>query len=257
MSSVDKKIFIGTVLLEKNRWKSRIPSLLVSEWVDRFKKDGFDGMELWENHVLLNSPEELDALKNSGFPVTVYNSYVTFDDEGAEKRAQAADAACKLGAKAVKFNFGNDMSLRDTYIKNLKDWVSKLPSDCRILCECHSGTIMEDPAFAAEVFKELGEDRYQAIVHGMIEPSELEKWFNHLGKAITHVHVQALQDGKYVRLRKIPERLKENLKIMKDAGFAGSYTIEFAEGCATPDENIEDVYSSALDDLQVLREALV
>ncbi len=257
MSRVDKKIFIGTVLLEKNRWKSRIPSLLVSEWAERFRNDGFDGIELWENHVLLNSPEEIDALKNSGFPIAVYNSYVTFDDEGAEKRARAADAACRLGAKAVKYNFGDDISLRDTYIKNLKDWVSKLPSDCRILCECHANTIMEDPVFAAEVFRELGEDRYQAIVHGMIDPSDLEKWFVHLGKTITHVHVAGMKDGKYIRLRKIQERLKENLKIMRDAGFSGSFTLEFTEGCATPGENIEDVYNSALDDLKVLREALL
>ena len=48
----DGKIYIGTILLEVNRWTAgKEPSYLVSEWVERFAEAGFDGMELWQFHA--------------------------------------------------------------------------------------------------------------------------------------------------------------------------------------------------------------
>ena len=56
------EIYIGTILLERNRWtRDKKPTCLVSEWIPRFKEAGFDGMELWENHAALASSTELKA----------------------------------------------------------------------------------------------------------------------------------------------------------------------------------------------------
>ena len=51
-------IFLSSVLLEKNRWDSRIPSLKISDWLRSIADAGFDGVELWENHLLLADAAE-------------------------------------------------------------------------------------------------------------------------------------------------------------------------------------------------------
>ena len=66
------EIFLGTILLEPNRWpdkaestysrlqklspfKQGTPQILASQWMERVVADGFDGIELWANHALLCS----------------------------------------------------------------------------------------------------------------------------------------------------------------------------------------------------------
>ena len=56
----------ATVCMEKNRWSTRMPSFKVSEWIPRFKADGFDAVELWESHFLEADNDEQEALCRSG-----------------------------------------------------------------------------------------------------------------------------------------------------------------------------------------------
>jgi len=101
-------IYIGTILLERNRWSpGKVPTYQVSEWMDRFKRDGFDGMELWENHAALCSDDELARLEQAPLPVVVFNSYAGLGDGGLPEREQATRLANRLGARAIKFNVGN------------------------------------------------------------------------------------------------------------------------------------------------------
>ena len=131
------QIYLGTILLEKNRWpdspvtrfsigerlcrgRGALPSLQVSEWAERARADGFDGLELWENHALLVSDEELARLGRMPLPVAVYNSYFGLDDEDALWREVAAEAVLGLQAAGVKYNFGPDPARRDTYLRDLR-----------------------------------------------------------------------------------------------------------------------------------------
>lgn len=250
------KIFLGTILLEKNRWTSRIPSYRVSEWYERIVQDGFDGIELWENHFLKADAEEKSALISKAAPVAVFNTYDEFTDETKEYRLQTAAAINDLKAKAVKFNFGNDRSRIDEYVKNLVEWAALLPPDCRLLCECHPHTVMEHRDIATEVFNRLGDERYQAIIHVFESPESINPWFEALGSRIVHAHVRMTQDSAYLKLRKKPDKVKEGLDCMFRNGFNGTFTIEFTEGVRTPDENIDDLYACALDDMKFLRECL-
>lgn len=254
---MNSKIFIGSILLEKNRWTSRIPSYKVSEWLERFKKDGFDGIELWENHMLLADESEQKILKESAAPVAVYNTYVDFDHQANSQRIQVAQIICDLKAQGVKYNFGNDLTQLETYIQNLKEWARLLPDSCRILCECHGGTVMEVPSRAAEVFAELKDSRFQAIVHCMADAQMLEEWFKYLGERITHAHVSLRNsEEKCVMLKDNPAYVRQCLDIMKNAGYNGTYTLEFTEGVRAPGENIDGLYQAGLEDLRFLREAL-
>lgn len=50
--------------------------------------------------------------------------------------------------------------------------------------------------------------------------------------------------------------LEMNLKMMSEAGYTGSFTLEFTEGVNTPEETHEDLYQCALEDLSLLRRCL-
>lgn len=252
MSSNSGNIYFGTILLERNRWAAgKEPSYLVSEWIPRIEQDGFDGMELWENHAALCDAAELERLSASKLPVSVYNSYITFEDGAEESREQAAQLISKLKAKAVKFNFGREQSLLDTYIRNWNEWVKLLPDECRLLCECHPNTVLEEPQAAAAAMKAM--PRCEAIVHPFHSLGPLEDWFEHLGSAITHAHVQYRYEGQsFRRLSTNPEEVAEKLNLMKQAGFNGSFTLEFVEGTGQGEER-EKLYEAALDDLITLR----
>ena len=77
------RIYIGSILLEKSRWSAdKTPTYRVSEWTERFADVGFDGVELWEYHATLCSPEELTALEAPRCPVAIFNSYASLDDDG-------------------------------------------------------------------------------------------------------------------------------------------------------------------------------
>ncbi len=249
------RILIATILLEKNRWGSREPSYQVSEWSERFRADGFDGMELWEEHATKCSAHELERLKNASLPVAVFNTYSEFTDDGAEKRLKAADMVKRLGAAAVKYNFGNEKSLRGTYIRNLKEWASLLPNDCRILCECHEGTVMEDPEEAAGILKEIKDERFRLIAHTFGHPDLFEKWLKTFGSAISHVHLFNYDANMVPKLLgRTPENCIACLKLLKKYNYKCDFTLEFTEGIRTPCENIEDLYRCALEDLKFIKE---
>ena len=58
------------------------------------------------------------------------------------------------------------------------------------------------------------------------------------------------------RLERQPEVVNERLRVMREAGFAGSFTLEFTEGTSSPDESMEALFDAALADLCYLRECL-
>ncbi|MCP1309312.1 sugar phosphate isomerase/epimerase family protein [Paenibacillus tyrfis] len=253
--SYENKLYIGTILLERNRWAAeRKPSYAVSDWQERFREDGFDGMELWENHALLADEREQSALEASG-SVAIVNSYIGFEDgdEAERKREVAAALVKRLRAPAVKFNLGADPAQLPIYIANVKRWAELLPTECRILCECHPGTAAEHPDAAAEMLRRLGDGPFQVIVHPFYCTGELEDWFKKLGSAITHAHVQLRdEDNHFIGLSRRSELVKDRLALMKSMGFRGSFTLEFTEGVRV-NEDREALYEAVLKDLQILR----
>ena len=257
MAGIDGQVYIGTLLLERNRHApGKTPTYRVSQWLERFAEAGFDGMELWENHAALCAPEELRALESASFPVAVFNSYAAFDEAGEADRRRAADLTSRLRAAGVKFNFGKDPKARAAYVKNARAWQKLLPGETRPLCECHPGTIVEEPEQAALVFDELGRGRFQAIVHPFRpDLDKLRQWFRALGPSITHAHVQMRDDsGEFLLLESNPNLAKEALRVMRGEGYRGSFTLEFTAGVRAPQESMERLFEAALRDLLFLRE---
>lgn len=247
---------IGSVCLECNRWGSRVPSFAVSDWLPRFKADGFDGVELWQFHYTAADDAERERLAQASAMLPIYNSYVGFDDDAADARAEAAAIVTRLGASGVKYNLGGDRGALADYRRNLLAWADALPASCRLLCECHPGSVLETPEPAASFFADLDPARFGVIIHvGNADADSVARWFSTHGSRIQHLHVQlrnsdldpATPSGRAV--------LEACLRVAKEYGFAGSITLEFTRGIGR-DEDIETLYTNACADMRACREIL-
>ncbi len=242
------RVNIGTILLEPARWaRPKRATYAVADWVDRFAAAGFDGMELWEDHA--------DAASlASDVPVAVYNSYCGFEDDGADGRAVALRNIRACDAGAVKFNVGGDASLSGEYARNLEAWITELPGDCRPLCECHGGTIVETPD-AARAFFDGVDIECGIITHAFADTEDrLRDWLRLFGAEMQLVHVQLRNDGVFLRLDEAADHARTRIDILGAAGFSGPYTLEFTKGTSTDADTPDQLWREALADLAFLRE---
>ncbi|MCL2528710.1 MAG: hypothetical protein FWE42_09880 [Defluviitaleaceae bacterium] len=250
------KIYLGTVALEINRWSTRIPTFQVSGWLPQIKAAGFQGLELWENHVL-KSPGEAEKIKSSNFPVAIYNHYGLFSGtpEENEKLETAVKTITQLNAKAVKYNIGNDPALLQHYKENVQRFANALPKDCILLCECHAGTLLETDEAAEAFFKDLCPQKFALIVHPFGPPEELHAKFERFSQRITQIHSQlSNQEGNRICLEEWPERVDACLNIIKKNNFTGNFTIEFTGLTAAPGENIDALFANTIKDMTYIRE---
>lgn len=267
-------VYLGTILLEPNRWPDKDstsypyvarmtreagtnqgpPRILASEWLGRAAADGFDGVELWENHALFASTAELDALARGPLPVAVYNSYFNLEDGGHLRRELALELIAKFRAGGVKFNFGHERDRIAEYLRNLRAWAARLDPSVRLLDECHSGGIYEGPRDAARMLAELGDPRFRGTVHfkeRYDDGHSFEEWVTVLGPRLGHVHVPRVVEWG-------PDAVRRMARILRDNGFDGSFTIEFTSGIqwGGPQPDGETLYRNAVADMRMLREAM-
>jgi sugar phosphate isomerase/epimerase len=259
MSEQCPTIYLGSILLEPNRWsEKREPSYRVSEWIDRIRDAGFAGIELWENHYYMADETERAALESASSFIEIFNNYTGFSEEFGESRRMASDAVRKLQTGGTKFNIGNNDEDWGLYVKTVNDWGLQLPEGTRVLCECHPNTLVETPEGAAKAFSEWGDSRFQAIVHPFNSTEEsLKTWFEALGSRITHLHMQMRSAENFEMLSRIEDRAekaKNTIKIMKDYGFSGTITIEFTKGTRTENDTPEYLFENACADLAFIRE---
>ena len=194
-------------------------------------------------------------MRHLPLPVTVFNSYCTFDDDGAPGRQRAAALVREFGASGVKFNFGNDPARVADYVRNLRAWAAALPDGCRLLCECHGGTVLETPAQAARLLAPVA-DRVEIIVHAFAgERDTLQAWLDLFGPSVTHVHVAGRRGNwPMLRLCDMEEEARARLAMLRAAGFSGTWTVEFTGGVAQGVEDKHALLANAAADLAFLRE---
>ncbi len=248
--------FIGSVCLERNRWGSRMPSFAVSDWLPRFKADGFDGVELWQFHYTAADDAERGRLAQATDMLPIYNSYIGFEDAAAPAREEALAVISRLGSLAVKYNVGGKPDLLAEYRRNLLSWADALPASCRLLCECHPGSILETPAVAASFFADLDPARFGVIVHvGNADADSVAQWFDTFGARVRHLHVQCRAAELDPATPEGQAALGAGLSAARDRGFTGSVTLEFTRGIGR-EENIDTLYANACTDMRYCREML-
>lgn len=253
-------VLLGTVALEPNRWGLRSPDreplLRTADWLAAAERAGFDGIELWEHHATRAGEDEVARLAASPLPLSIFSTYASLDAEDDAARNAVADWVARLGCPAVKFNVGNDAGAVGAYGERLGRLAEKLPAGTRLVCECHGGTVAEDPAVAREILGAVGgADRLQALVHLGDDIDVLDAAFGALGERIRHVHVNFLRRGA-PPLAEIEDDLRARVERLAANGFAGSYTIEFVNGVGTERDEPPALVEAAIRDFATLRAVL-
>jgi sugar phosphate isomerase/epimerase len=262
MSKSSPPVLLGTVAIEPNRWgiakPGGFPVTQVSDWLPAIAAAGFDGLELWERHATFVDEDEVDRILAGPVPVTVFNGYALWDDPDPVARDDTARWVRRFGATGVKFNVGNDPTARDAYVERLQRFHEKVDPGVRLLCECHAGTLAEDPAVAAAMFDEVAPtERLQAIVHLGRTPDDAAKHLlDGLGDRVSHVHLSLADEGPSTDRASLADDVRSGVELLRSFGFHGSWTIEFAHGLMTEHDEAGFVLESAIRDLGVLREAL-
>ncbi len=256
MINYKQHFLIGSVCLERNRWGSRVPSFAVSDWLQRFKADGFDGVELWQFHYTAADAAERERLDQAASLLPIYNSYIGFDDADAPAREEAVAIISRLGSGGVKFNVGGKPELLAEYRRNLLSWADALPASCRLLCECHPGTILETPGAAASFFADLDPERFGVIVHvGNADADGVASWFDAFGARVWHLHVACRATELDPETPAGRAALGTSLAVVKSHGFTGSVKLEFTRGIGRG-EVIETLYANVCTDMRFCREIL-
>jgi len=248
-------IYLATVCLDPNRWGSRQPSLNVSDWLERIVADGFAGVELWEYHFTRADEQERARLMQMADHIPLYNTYAGFTSgpEDCQKRDAAADAIEKLGCSGVKYNVGGDADSIVEYREMLLTWDKQVPESCRLLCECHPGTVLEEPDAAAEFFEGLDPQRFGIIAHLMGNADALDAWLTTHGDRLQHLHLQHRDEESDPTEAPGREKMAACVEVLKKHNYAGSASIEFTRGMGR-EEQIKTVYANALADRAALLE---
>lgn len=255
-------LYLASIALEPNRWKSsdkKVPSLDVSSWSGQAVEAGFDGWELWEHHYFLAPTGEREALAISSCPVRIFNTYLIPGIDPLPEWERVVEAVMNLGPqlRAIKFNLGKAVLPAREQVRAAVEWAALLPASVRMLCECHPGTVLEDPQAARAAFKSWPADRFGAILHPMgTAASHCDKWFDALGGRIEHLHWQARGgDNRVCALRERENVLAVAMKSLRSHNFGGTQSVEFVSGTGQPDESVDGLFREAARDLKTLREA--
>lgn len=257
LSRTLSRVFLSTVAVEPNRWSAtRSSSIRVVDWIRRAVEDGFDGIELWENHYFEAAEDDhrlIARLVSENGLSLIFNCYNDFSPPataGVSRLEEVTAAIHHLRPGAVKFNVGKAPSLRLDYLQNLREWLTTLPASCQPLCECHPGTILERPRDAESFFAELADPRIGYIVHPLgIDGTTLDQWMD-TGR-VEHFHLQSRE----VPLREHPHAAVR-LPLVHRACPNASFSIEFAHATGRPGETPEVAYSAALDDALTVRDLI-
>jgi sugar phosphate isomerase/epimerase len=248
------KVYLATVCLERNRWGSRSPSFCVSDWLSQFSTDGFDGIELWENHYFGADEDEQAKLRDARGFISVFNTYVGFTNAAEEvaRRRKVAELIGQLAAPAVKYNLGADPACLGDYRRELLSWSRLLPDTCSMLCECHPGTVLESSDRAAAFFADLDPGRFGVIAHAKGDAASLQQWLLAFGPRVRHLHLQFREpEDAMVQGR---SRLAPCVEVLRRHHYEGTASIEFTRGIGRT-EQIEAIYAAAVEDAQSYRRA--
>ena len=255
-------IFLGSILLEPNRWKpGRPPSLRISEWSARAAAAGFDGWELWENHYLLAEVQEQSALRERVCPIRVLNSYADFGVIDQRSAVEAFAALRELpSVTAVKFNVGNDVRHIYRYRAAIDAVCAILPAGVRLWCECHPGTVLEDPLRLHDFIASDGTWPFDVIVHPfLLTPEKIIRWGEVIGERIKHAHLQMrdIKDPRrFVALADDPGRVSECIAALDQIHFSGSYTLEFGQHVRSAADKPSVLFEDSVRDLSFFRSKL-
>jgi hypothetical protein len=259
MSISGSAVYLSTLLLEKNRWNGKGPSLLVSDWMEETGEAGYAGLEIWMNHLLFSSRSEWELIKErsaeADLPISVIAATLPADvsDKSQRYRESVLEACDYFRPDSLKFNLADAKTSGLDSLEFVKEWSRDVPREIAML---YDGGESAGPSALEAARAALEGGRYKAVLHPFLfAPKEFEAALEAGGDFIANLGVQAKKAGELILLEENPEDHLRIISIARERGFKGTWTIEFTKGAGAKGENIEDMFDNAEKDLNFLIEA--
>jgi hypothetical protein len=265
MSYASSPVYLSSLLLEKNRWNGKGPALPVAEWIEPIAESGFNGCELWFNHLAFVSRSDWEAIRSEAtlhqaeIPMIFGHLPTETTEKAKRQRESLLDAVDFFKPKALRFHLGEPLTV-DGYLKKLParaeaaaEIVRDIGRDTQLVFEC------QVYPFRAEEAKVVLEKIDPSRVSLSIRPFEmtrgdLEAAFGLSSKAVSHFGVRVKHGSEYVGLVSKADLCKQVLVQGRKMNFIGPWILETTAGVGAKSEDVVDLFDAAERDLNFLQE---
>jgi hypothetical protein len=260
-------VYLSTMLLEKNRWNGKGPSLLVSDWMEPIGEAGFAGLDIWMNHLRFSSRSEWELIKDmaadSDLALALISATVPTDnsDKSQRLRESILEACDYFRPDGLKLSLAEDARLRGPVavpvesLEFIRTWGQDVPREIGLLFDAGEGPSSLDALALAR--KTLSGDRYKAVLHPfLLPPRRFEAALEASGDFIANLGVQAKKDGEWILIEDEPDAHFQVLAAARTHGFKGTWSLEYTKGIGLPGEDIDDLFDNAEKDLNFMIESM-
>jgi hypothetical protein len=260
-------VYLSTILLEKNRWNGKGPSLLVSDWIEPIGEDGFVGVDLWMNHLRFSSRSEWELIKakstDTDVALAIISAVIPTDasDKSQRLRDGILEACDYFHPENLKFSLIEDSGMRskasdpEVSLEFIRTWAQDLPKDINLLFDV--GQAQVDLESINQARKILTGSRFKlALQPFLLPPKEFEAILAATGEFLGNLGVQS-KSGKEWRL--LADDSTNSLQIIglaRSGGFKGTWTLDYTKGVGIASKGIDDLFDNAEKDLNYLTEAM-
>jgi hypothetical protein len=265
MTYASSPVYLSSLLLEKNRWNGKGPALPVSEWIEPIAESGFNGCELWFNHLAFVSRSDWEAIKaeaalhQAEIPM-LYGHLPTESTEKAKRQREALlDAVDFFRPKALRFHLGEPLTA-DGYLKKLAarvqaaaEIVRDIGRDTQLVFECQLYPFRVEEAKA--VLEGVDSSRTTLAIRPFeMTRGDLEAAFGLGRDAVSHFGVRIKQGNDYVGLVSKADLCKQVLVQSRKLSFIGPWILETTAGVGGKSEDVVDLFDAAERDMNFLQE---
>lgn len=265
MAITGSAVYLSTLLLEKNRWNGKGPSILVSDWIESTGEAGFAGLDLWMNHLRFTSRSEWELIQekatDSDLELAFISSILPIDDsDKSQKLRDSILEACEsFRPNYLRFTLSEDAKASEAEVEaalaSIKTWSQDLPRDIQLVL---------DPGFdknaIAQLLKArsiLAGSKFDLIVHPFLVPStEFQNLLQEFPTKLSCLGVQAKKEKDWILLEENRAEHTKTIKAIRDHGFKGNWILESTKGIGRTGEDIYDLFDNAEKDLNYLIETL-
>ena len=248
---------LSTLLLEKNRFNGKGPSLLVSEWIEETGEAGFAGLELWINHLLFSSRSEWESIaeksRESDLTLSAISAALPVDasDKSQRFRDSVIEACEFFRPDALKFTLADARA--EGALDFVKEWSRDVPRELSLLYDAGESAGAEALAAARKI---LDGGRFKAVLHPfMFGAKDLEAAFAAANDFVANLGVHAKKAGQCILLEENAEEHRKIIAAVNGRGYKGTWSLELSKGAGLPREDIEGMFDNAEKDLNFLIEA--
>lgn len=252
------QIILNTIALEPNRWtEGKIPHFRLEELLEPIAETGFESLEVWQNHLALRDPEEVEEIAQRaeslglGFPIV--GMYPRFHLEGEERQAELArfdgmvEKMDLLEADILKLMPGQVASadltpeLWERSVDFMREVIERTEDSGIIFTlETHGGTVADDPDALERFMEDVDSDRLEVCwqPYDFTSTGRAVKLFDRFADSIVHLHLQGRREGQMELLEKSDIDYRQVLGHIFNTDFDGYISIEFVRDCVV--ESPED-----------------